>query len=1131
MEKLLFILYILIFCTPSVLTAQNCQDYTCNIAKARTALNNKKFKEAIDYCKAAKAYSNANIAEADALIYKVFEGIEEQKKIAEEATKQAKTEAENAKRAKENALQQAEIAKQEKQKAESATQRAEKSARAAENTAAFMKIRSKDSTLAMQMMYYNYMHHPEDKFTRDIYHQTINNQQSSFLLKIFRGHQREITTVVFSPDGKKVLSGSGDATVKLWNLDSGKAEKTFVGHTLNILAVTLSPDGKEMLTGSMDKTARLWKMGSERAEKTFIGHKECVISVAFSPDGKKVLTGSDDNTAKLWDIESEKVEKTFIGHTKSVIAVSFSRDGKKILTASSDKLVKLWDIENEKAEKTFTCYTAVVYNVVVAFSSDGKKILTSNGDDTKLWDIQSGKAEKTFIGHQGYVTALAFSQDGKKVLTGSRDNTAKLWDIESEKAEKTFIGHIEGVTTVAFSPDGKKVLTGSIDNTLKLWDIGSEKAEKTNKPINCSTNIVFSSDRKKMLVGCFGMAKLWDIESEKAEKTFIANADFLALAFSPDEKKILTADSDMTVKLWDIESEKVEKTFTDFTSYVNAVVFSSDGKKMLTKIDNTVQLRDIGSGKVEKTFMGHKDNIDAVVFSPDGKKLLTASRDNTAKLWDIEREKVEKTFTGHTYNVGAIAFSPDGKKALITSFNTVKLWDIGSEKVEKTFIGHSGYITTVAFSSDGKKVLTGSMDNTAKLWDIESEKAEKTFIGHARGVITVAFSSDGKKVLTGSGDETIKLWDMEKGAIEGWIYVFSLYDMAKAGLKLEPEDMSRYIADSTAFADKVKQDSLNYEQAIVAWGNSADYEQFIQKLIAWNTILINAKIANTEGDNFSIFKKPASLKTDLVDSLKNLIRLEKDTLNIYQYYNVLIDTLKARSKQSPDDYTATLANAYNTRAWLGFFLKKFKESEKDIRAGIALDSRYNILYANLAPALLLQGKKFKEAQAEYLKWKDKPFKQSGFTTYKDAFLDDLNTFEKAGIIPKERMKDVAAIRKLLEKKNENSEPNNYSPDGNPDSKVLEIMKLPSGGTNGFGGRGIVSAPKLQETSQKAGKVVLEVCIDAKGIVISAKQKSAGSTTTDADLVTAAIRNAQHYKFSEGSEEKQCGTITYNFVVK
>ncbi len=147
--------------------------------------------------------------------------------------------------------------------------------------------------------------------------------------------------------------------------------------------------------------------------------------------------------------------------------------------------------------------------------------------------------------------------------------------------------------------------------------------------------------------------------------------------------------------------------------------------------------------------------------------------------------------------------------------------------------------------------------------------------------------------------------------------------------------------------------------------------------------------------------------------LHQRIQAEPDTLTQYQLYTTLCDTLRRRAALDPTQKPA-LADALNSRAWTGFFLKKFEGVEADVREGLSLGTENKFLPTNLAPALLLQGK-FEAAQAEYKKWKDQAFGEQGYETYRAAFLDDLATFEKAGIIPPKRKADVEAVRALLKK--------------------------------------------------------------------------------------------------------------------
>ncbi len=110
--------------------------------------------------------------------------------------------------------------------------------------------------------------------------------------------------------------------------------------------------------------------------------------------------------------------------------------------------------------------------------------------------------------------------------------------------------------------------------------------------------------------------------------------------------------------------------------------------------------------------------------------------------------------------------------------------------------------------------------------------------------------------------------------------------------------------------------------------------------------------------------------------------------------------------------------------------------------------------------------------------------------------------------------------------------NQGDPDGDPNADRLEGISTGSGRVGGgLGGRGILASPAVQENSQVQGAVVVELCVGADGSVVSANFTQRGSTTTDSRLVNAAVNNAKRWRFSAGTVDKQCGTITYNFKVQ
>jgi len=234
-----------------------------------------------------------------------------------------------------------------------------------------------------------------------------------------------LEAVAYSPDGRYIATcGGGGAFI--WDVQTGSVIRTFTGHTYAVTSVAFSPDGTKVLTGSGDCTAKLWDAATGACIRTFTGHTDSVYSVAFSPDGSKVLTGSVDNTAKLWDAATGSLIRTFTGHSSYVLSVAFSPDGTKVLTGSWDNTAKLWDAATGACIRTFTGHSSIVMSV--AFSPDGTKVLTGSWDGTaKLWDAATGSLIRTFTGHTEMVWSVAFSPDGTKVLTGSYDGTAKLW--------------------------------------------------------------------------------------------------------------------------------------------------------------------------------------------------------------------------------------------------------------------------------------------------------------------------------------------------------------------------------------------------------------------------------------------------------------------------------------------------------------------------------------------------------------------------------------------------------------------------------------------------------------------------------------------------------------------------------
>ncbi|MEH1859123.1 MAG: serine/threonine-protein kinase [Nostoc sp.] len=341
-----------------------------------------------------------------------------------------------------------------------------------------------------------------------------------FFKRTLTGHSGSVNSVVISPDGNTLASGSGDNTIKLWNLATGKQIRTLPseryanrGHFNSVYSVAISPDGNTLASGSGDNTIKLWNLvtgeqirtlsfrsptlpGSTKGTKLG-GFGYRVNSVAISPDGKTIASDSEDGTIKLWNLETGKEIHTFKGHFGSVLSVAISPDGKTLASGSEDGTIKLWNLETGKEIRTITAHFNSVNSFAislaiirrpdeipvgipgqsevnkvnsVAFSPDGKTLASGSNDKTiKLWNLATEKKIRTLTGHSDSVRSVAFSPDGKTLASSSGDKTIKLWSLETEEQIRTLTGHSDSVNSVAISPDGKTLVSGSLDKTIKIW--------------------------------------------------------------------------------------------------------------------------------------------------------------------------------------------------------------------------------------------------------------------------------------------------------------------------------------------------------------------------------------------------------------------------------------------------------------------------------------------------------------------------------------------------------------------------------------------------------------------------------------------------------------------------------------
>jgi ribosome assembly protein 4 len=366
------------------------------------------------------------------------------------------------------------------------------------------------------------------------------------------GHAEAMLSTSFSPSGKTLATGSGDHTVRLWDVHTEMPFKTLSAHRSPVLCIAWSPCGRFLVSGSKEGMLAIWSPSQTEPLRTIpTAHKKWINFVAWeplhaNPESTRFVSCGKDGTVRLWDRVSGQSLGTLSGHTNSVTCVRWGGDD-LLYTGSHDRTVKVWGASTQKLVKSLEGHGHWVN--CLALNTDAA--LRSGAYDHRGLAPESAEA-RVKTARERYEKVKG---SGCELLaSGSDDFTLFLWKpAEAKKAIARLTGHVQLINNAAFSPDGAWLASGSFDGAVRIWHGRTGKFVATlRNHVGAVYQLAWSSDSRLLASGSKdSTVKVWEVKTKKLLEDLPGHADEVyAVDWSPDGERVASGGKDRNLKLW-----------------------------------------------------------------------------------------------------------------------------------------------------------------------------------------------------------------------------------------------------------------------------------------------------------------------------------------------------------------------------------------------------------------------------------------------------------------------------------------------------------------------------------------------------------------------------------------------------
>ena len=567
----------------------------------------------------------------------------------------------------------------------------------------------------------------------------------------------------FASDGRHVLSGHGDGSLRVWDVVSGRCLLRLTGCDGEVTSCALAPDGSSVLSGSKNRGLLLMDVLTGKCLWEHARLSGEISECCYSGNGRFLLGRSDRGRVVLWD--GVKKRCIDLQGVNTVSCFAFSPNSDSIVCGSWGGELGIWNCATGDFVAAFPAQDKAI--TACFFVNSARSVRSIACDQTiRTWNIAKRRLEGALRLGGPESKKHIVAPNSSVVLTGAEDGGVLLWDLATGQSLRSFSAEDISIAICAIAPHGGTILSRSANGKLLLWDIRTGRCSRTFGRLGAQGSVrkcVLAADESSVVSRALG-GELWrwGLASGRSDLLF-SGEKFFSYDISPDGQSLLTGGTNGALDLRSLVTGKRIRSFEGHSGIVSACAFSADGSAIVSgAIDCSLRIWDVATGKCRYQ-RGECGIVTSLDYSHKKNSVLCCFMNGSLGMWNLITGILSSFASEDGAFFKSCCFMPDGVSVLSgASDGTLAILDVTGRRVSHALADQAIAISACATSPSGDIVIAGTRDGRLLLW-VVGTKNLRTLDGHTDVVSSCSFSSDGKKFVSSSWDGTVRIWEVNSG--------------------------------------------------------------------------------------------------------------------------------------------------------------------------------------------------------------------------------------------------------------------------------------------------------------------------------------------------------------------------------